>query len=312
MVSSITSSQSLAQVSSLAASSSSATSFAQALETASSSTFWLDTTRAVGHIDPNRPTSQALMDMGMDYHEATFKIYSVANGEYPDTRDWGKIMNASDPLVALNEATDQFLNSLPKSDIMSSAIDQEGNFALFADSNASGNTIYRVGLVTDSGHLLRKMGASTDTYFESIEKMKSTAEQFGFKTDALDKLVSPTIKQEVTMYTPSPIISTTPTTPITPLTPTTDPNLIAITNLYKSYLNREPDQEGLTYWSGKLSDGATLQDIENAFYLSEEFVALSEKTISTTTTIPNNIASTAITQIDTLNPTLEDLLKYIS
>lgn len=309
MITSVTNQTNNTYTNTSSVSSTASTSFANVLANISlSQNSWLDTAREEGYKDPNRPNPYQLVEAtGLSMDEVEFKLYTVANGSYTDTRDWAKIMSAADPKAALNEATQQFLESLPATELQG-FIAQEDNFVLLGNTNSNGNTVLRIGLVTDNGHLIRKMGSSTDLYFDNLEHIKSVAKEFGYETEGLDALVhdndaqpqasTPVAQENTTMSAPTPEISTV-TTP-------TDPNLAALTNLYQNYLNREPDAEGLAFWSQKLNEGATLQEIEKAFYISSEFILKSSNTASITAT-PSTTASTASSK----NATLEELLSLL-
>ena len=111
------------------------------------------------------------------------------------------------------------------------------------------------------------------------------------------------------------VSSTTATTSTTSAQSTQDTT--AIKGFYQSYLNREPDAEGLAFWTQKLSEGVSLKEIENGFYNSVEFKSLLAQSAtvsssSTTTTASNASTSTSQSVAQSVqNATLEDLLKLI-
>ena len=47
-----------------------------------------------------------------------------------------------------------------------------------------------------------------------------------------------------------------------------------VSDLYRAILNREPDEEGLEYWLGRLASDATRDDVIDGFIHSEEFIAI--------------------------------------
>ena len=59
-------------------------------------------------------------------------------------------------------------------------------------------------------------------------------------------------------------------------TQTTAPTTSAeaqVTRLYQAFFLRPPDADGLTYWSGQVNAGVSLQNVASAFVTSDEFVA---------------------------------------
>ena len=58
--------------------------------------------------------------------------------------------------------------------------------------------------------------------------------------------------------------------PVTPV----DPNIAAVTNLYETLLDREPDAGGLAYWLSLLDSGTlTLAQVQNDFVTSQEYIS---------------------------------------
>lgn len=46
-----------------------------------------------------------------------------------------------------------------------------------------------------------------------------------------------------------------------------------VTAMYNIHLGREPEKEGLDYWVGKISEGHSVKEINNAIQHSEEALA---------------------------------------
>ncbi len=57
-------------------------------------------------------------------------------------------------------------------------------------------------------------------------------------------------------------------------TTTTSDDVVYLTKLYKTFLNREPDQGGLDYWLNKLSTGVTRNTVAEIFLGSQGFINL--------------------------------------
>lgn len=305
-----------------------------------SQSFLKSTGRTQGVYDAAMPSTAQIMDLGVDWESACELIYGVV-GSSDDYRDWNKIMASSDPLASLKQANAQMYGGKDSAGLLSGATGEdisiekrEGNFAIIGVKDVS--EYKSVVIVDGEGNPIRHLAQMSDAYtleMHEIERIEKNASYFGFDTSDLYKLISLEIPQDAPTQVSQPSTSEllgalNPTTTQTQeseevieeseevvttvdsiqnvTTSTTDSNLAALTNLYQSYLNREPDLEGLTYWTEKLNSGATLQEIENAFYLSEEFVSLSQ---GTTTTTPSSTASSITTALE--NATLEDLLKLV-
>ena len=53
--------------------------------------------------------------------------------------------------------------------------------------------------------------------------------------------------------------------------PDVEPRIASVVRLYWAYFDRVPDAEGLLHWVARLGDGATLDDVSEAFAASHEF-----------------------------------------
>ena len=51
-------------------------------------------------------------------------------------------------------------------------------------------------------------------------------------------------------------------------------DLTLLTNMYVAYFNRAPDSEGLFYWGSRLSEGMSLNNIADSFFVQTETIAL--------------------------------------
>ena len=72
--------------------------------------------------------------------------------------------------------------------------------------------------------------------------------------------------------------------------------IASLVQLYVASFNRAPDSVGLYYWGSRLSDGMSLQDIANSFFVQPETVAAYPTTMATSdfvTRVYNNVLSRA-------------------
>ncbi len=72
--------------------------------------------------------------------------------------------------------------------------------------------------------------------------------------------------------------------------------IVSLTQLYIASFNRAPDSVGLYYWGSRLSDGMSLQDIANSFFVQPETIAAYPTTMATSdfvTRVYNNVLSRA-------------------
>ena len=153
-------------------------------------------------------------------------------------------------------------------EVQSNAIKDNGSFVkILSTDKLSRQDYYHF----DSKSLLRLgqcfalVSISTASYFEC------TSTDLNLKNQLSDyKVVDPGLENKNTTPAPAP----TPVTEIIP-NPNANPNPAAVelaelkkyvTTIYKKYLDRDPDQEGLNYWSQSLQTGSLLKlQIEDLF-----------------------------------------------
>ena len=50
-----------------------------------------------------------------------------------------------------------------------------------------------------------------------------------------------------------------------------------LTRMYKTFMGREPDTDGLNYWLNNMKNGMTKEDVFNEFVKSKEFTEICQK-----------------------------------
>lgn len=173
-------------------SSSTASSFYHALETAQADNTFLTT---VESSLANRPNLKQLMDRtGLEFLDASDLIYGVI-GSNTDIRDWTQIMASNDPVTAVRQATAEMYgrtNIEKRTDATyieaEDTVAKEGNFAIRLLKDEEEKVVDQGLKITDAqGLILRDAG-------KTPEQIARNAWLFGISTHILLKLVDPASK----------------------------------------------------------------------------------------------------------------------
>lgn len=279
-------------------SSSSSSSFAEILSSAS------DLLLAQNNSEKQyKPSLKEFIDAtGASLEEA--QVVYVDDGR--ETRDWAKIMADTDPLKAARTATQQMYNDVNREKTIGTVPDEldvyakTQNFLYYHTDDGAD----RLAMTDNNGVILRHLSGD-------IEHVKNDILNFGFDTAQLGQLQSMLTEKDIS----SPMIGETSNNLFLDLNAMqTYVNKETVVNaqqqvesiqneksidliesdkqllsLFHTYFDREPSTDGFAFWSQRLKEGASLQDIEHAFSTSTEYML---KTTSYTQNNNKNVLAT--------------------